>query len=216
MKKYWKEIILIVIAIIFFLPGGVAFFLRFDFINTDTSNDWIGFWGGYLGAIIGGLITLFVLYKTLKEEKEENKKQQKHEECKYLVERIADFLVSVDDLKRKWKRYFTFIVQGKDNLEYYEEALFSLSDVNREGLVITIHFSAFLETTEYVYAKELLQVYNSIIETLNQYNKYINTREFADFDFQKFSQDLETIGKYQDLMIQYSTKFLQTNIVGSL
>ena len=201
MKKYWKEIILIVIAIIFFLPGGVAFFLRFDFINTD---------------IVGSLITLFVLYKTLKEEKEENKKQQKHEECKYLVERIADFLVSVDDLKRKWKRYFTFIVQGKDNLEYYEEALFSLSDVNREGLVITIHFSAFLETTEYVYAKELLQVYNSIIETLNQYNKYINTREFADFDFQKFSQDLETIGKYQDLMIQYSTKFLQTNIVGSL
>ncbi len=81
MKKYWKEVILGLIVVLFIIPLVLAFLLRFDFIITDTSSGWIGFWGSYLGGIVGGLITLYVLFRTLKENREMQKKEHKIAFC---------------------------------------------------------------------------------------------------------------------------------------
>ena len=81
MKKYWKEILLGLIFVLFFIPLSIAFLLRFDFIITDTSSGWIGFWGSYLGGIVGGLITLYVLFRTLKENRELQRKEHKIAFC---------------------------------------------------------------------------------------------------------------------------------------
>ena len=59
------------------VPLGIAFILSFRFIETDTTNEWIGFWGGYLGAIIGGIITLAVMQKTLKSEHDNRNREEK-------------------------------------------------------------------------------------------------------------------------------------------
>lgn len=77
MKNYnIVTIVLAVICIIILVPLGIAFLLSFNFINTDTSNEWIGFWGGYIGAIVGGLITLYVMHTTLNENKVEIERQR--------------------------------------------------------------------------------------------------------------------------------------------
>lgn len=81
MKKYWKEILLGLIFVLFLIPLSIAFLLRFDFIITDTSSGWIGFWGSYLGGIVGGLITLYVLFRTLKENRELQRKEHKIAFC---------------------------------------------------------------------------------------------------------------------------------------
>lgn len=47
MKKYWKEILLWTIMVVFIIPLWLAFLLRFDFIITVVSSDWI------LGKLFG-------------------------------------------------------------------------------------------------------------------------------------------------------------------
>lgn len=81
MKKYWKEFLLWTIMVVFIIPLGLAFLLRFDFIITVVSSDWIGFWGSYLGGIIGGMVTLFVLFKTLQDNRELQRKEQRISFC---------------------------------------------------------------------------------------------------------------------------------------
>ena len=68
-NKWWVYAAIVVFVIIIFpliVTGGVSFRI----INTDTTNEWIGFWGGYMGAIIGGLVTLYVMRETNKEARE--------------------------------------------------------------------------------------------------------------------------------------------------
>ena len=50
MKKYWKEGVLIGIVTVVIIPLILAFMLSFQFIRTDTTNEWIGF-----GVAIWGL-----------------------------------------------------------------------------------------------------------------------------------------------------------------
>lgn len=213
MKKYWREILLAITIIFLVIPLSVAFSVSFRFICTDTSNEWIGFWGGYLGSIIGGIITLYVLRETLKGEKRENKKGREYEECKYILEKIALFLVSVEDLLRKWNKYFEFIEQGIDDMNYYEDALFSLSNINTNGMIITMHLSAMIDDNDYLYSRELLQTYNEIIFSIQKYTKYIQAREFKDFRMNDFKSEMNYIGTKQNDMVTYSYQFFEENVL---
>lgn len=78
-------IALAVICVIILVPLGIAFLLSFSFINTDTSNEWIGFWGGYLGAIIGGLSTLIVFKYTISYNNKLYDKDKRFVICKELI-----------------------------------------------------------------------------------------------------------------------------------
>lgn len=213
MKKYWKKFVLVIIVLLLVIPLCVAFSVSFRFICTDTSNEWIGFWGGYLGSIIGGMITLYVLRETLKGEKKENKKGREYEECKYIMEKIALFLVAVDDLLRKWNKYFEFVKQGEDNINYYEDALFALSDVNANGMIVTMHLSAMIDDNYYFYSRELLQIYNEIIFSIEKYAEYIQTRDFKDFKIEEFHLEVDHISTSKNNMIEFSHKFFKKNVL---
>ncbi len=86
MKKYWKEIVILVLVSVVIIPLIIAFLLSFQLICTDTSNEWIGFWGGYLGAIIGASATIGGVRMTLKEENKKRKEDNEIRE-KELIEK---------------------------------------------------------------------------------------------------------------------------------
>lgn len=87
-KKKAKILVIILgsIFILVLIPLLVTAMMSVRLINTDTSNEWIGFWGGYLGSIIGGLITLYVLFRTLEDSKNTQERELKEEFCKYICE----------------------------------------------------------------------------------------------------------------------------------
>lgn len=76
-KKYAPMIIcLLVILVLVGVPLIVVVMVKYRWIITDTTNEWIGFWGGYLGALIGGALTLVGVIITIKNEEKVRKENE--------------------------------------------------------------------------------------------------------------------------------------------
>ena len=89
MRKYWKEILIIIVFVIIIVPLIIALMMNIKLICTDTSNEWIGFWGGYLGAIISAGIAIYVMRKTIKNEKDIRDLDEKSKFLNDLIEKRA-------------------------------------------------------------------------------------------------------------------------------
>lgn len=164
MKKYWKEYLLGIIVVFLICPLVIALMLNFRLINTDTTNEWIGFWGGYLGAIIGGIITLFVLFKTL----DDNKKLQERDErinfLDNLGDLVADYITSLQDYNKKLTDYIDCnAINDNERIEKLASAEISYIKAKRLGRRIF--------TKLRTHAQKELQGANEYIESL----KIINT-----------------------------------------
>lgn len=96
MKKYWWMILIGVIVALILIPLGIAFMLSFRVIETDTTNEWIGFWGGYLGSILGGVITLIVMNHTLKRDKENLMLERKTQFNDDLLKQLVEFQTAME------------------------------------------------------------------------------------------------------------------------
>ena len=90
MKKINKIIFVVIFLAFIFFPQ-ILYTLK-------VNESWLGFWGGYLGAIFSGMITLRMMYCTMKEEKQIVKENNRRENNKYLLEKLADYVSSVENL----------------------------------------------------------------------------------------------------------------------
>lgn len=99
MKKYWKEILLTLIVAFVLIPLIIAWLLSFRLINTDTTNEWIGFWGGYLGSIMGGAITLYVMWKTLQTEKNNREREERINYFNNIIHLWAELSEAINEVK---------------------------------------------------------------------------------------------------------------------
>jgi len=99
MKKYWKEILLTLIVAFVLIPLIIAWLLSFRLINTDTTNEWIGFWGGYLGSILGGVITLYVMWKTLQTEKNNREREERINYFNNIIHLWAELSEAINEVK---------------------------------------------------------------------------------------------------------------------
>lgn len=115
MKKYWKECVLAIMVAFLIVPLVVAWMMSFSLINTETSNDWIGFWGGYLGAILGGIITLWVMWKTLQTEKNNREREERIAYFNNIVHLWAELSKSINEVKSYIDRCIS--ENEKDNIE---------------------------------------------------------------------------------------------------
>ena len=115
MKKYWKEILLVIIVSLVLIPLAIAWTLSFRLINTDTTNEWIGFWGGYLGSILGGAITLYVMWKTLQIEKSNREREERINYFNNIIHLWAELSESINEIKTYIDR--CICESGNNNIE---------------------------------------------------------------------------------------------------
>ena len=73
--------------------------MSFRLINTDTTNEWIGFWGGYLGSILGGVITLYVMWKTLQTEKSNKEREERINYFNNIIHLWAELSEAINEVK---------------------------------------------------------------------------------------------------------------------
>lgn len=191
MKKSNKIIFAIIFVVILF-----AFIVSPIVLCVLKVNEsWIGFWGGYLGAIFSGIITLWVMYCTMKEEKKIAKENNRRENNKYLLEKLADYVSSVENLARRWNIYFSYVLLGKELEEYYTKALQSLQELNKNGMIVGAYLRALWMEDDYEVAEPLFFCVEDITKTLSKYKDCIQTRDFSLFNKQEFDKDLEYIEK---------------------
>lgn len=79
-KKIIFIVVLSSVIVLIVFPLIVTFGLSFRIIDTDTSNEWIGFWGGYLGGIISSIATIGGVYLTLLDDRKKRKKEEEENE----------------------------------------------------------------------------------------------------------------------------------------
>jgi len=160
MKKFnMATYILIAIFVFIFIPLGIAFLVSFDFINTDTSNEWIGFWGGYLGAIIGGLITLFVMKKSLDSGKEERRINF----CELMVDRLICVNKKASTVTLKSQTFLTSAMQ-----QDIDDAIKSKNSFLDEVWGTIIRLEA--KKAKFKYCSELIQDLNLIAGNINSFS----------------------------------------------
>lgn len=187
MKKSYKIISIVILLAFVFSPIMLCV--------LKVNESWIGFWGGYLGAIFSGMITLWVMYCTMKEEKQIAKENNRRENNKYLLEKLADYVSFVENLARRWNKYFSYVLLGKDLEEYYTEALQSLQELNKSGMIVGAYLRALWMENDYEVAEPLYFCVEDITKTLSKYKDCIQTRDFSLFNKQEFDKDLEYIEK---------------------
>mgnify|MGYP000128798269 CR=1 FL=1 len=156
MKKYWKEGVLIGIVTVVIIPLILAFMLSFQFIRTDTTNEWIGFWGGYLGAILGGLITLFVLFATLKDNRNLQKEQERIEFCRYIVELVSSFCGKINERNIYMLRFISQEEMVKGNLEDAYRALLAQNEAYIIVQTVSSHLIAKMGDKDYAGVESLM------------------------------------------------------------
>lgn len=165
MKKINKIIFVVIFLAFIFFPQ-ILYTLK-------VNESWLGFWGGYLGAIFSGMITLRMMYCTMKEEKQIVKENNRRENNKYLLEKLADYVSSVENLARRWNIYFSYVLLGKDLEEYYTKALQSLQELNKNGMIVGAYLSALWMEDDYEVAEPLYFCVEDITKTLSKYKDCI-------------------------------------------
>lgn len=122
---------LIAILVFVFIPLCIAFLVSFNFINTDTTNEWIGFWGGYLGSIIGVLSTLIVFKYTILRDKEVYDKDKRFNTSKEIIKLSSAYNFQLSSLVKVSDKYvqsykqevYTEIMHACNSVGYASEEL---------------------------------------------------------------------------------------------
>ena len=203
--------ILIAILIFVFIPLGVAFLLSFNFINTDTTNEWIGFWGGYLGSIFGGAITLYVLFKTLKDGKRLQKRDEKLDYCNRIVEMIASYFHEISLSLIKLNKYYNRVALDIDNLKTLDEVTESIYTIKKYAFVLTAHLDSKIKDKDYKNINEIKIVVENILGLIVPINDSINNNNLNAINQDYFLRILKNIETENNKLIKETTLFLTYN-----
>ncbi len=207
MKKYWKEILLGLIFVLFFIPLSIAFLLRFDFIITDTSSGWIGFWGSYLGGIVGGLITLYVLFRTLKENRELQRKEHKIAFCNEICKLSGEICGAIN-------RECIYILKFADKKNGDDkEALFNaLLAKNRASELLHIcsaQLISRIKDAEYIGAEKLMDRIEQLGQMENELDiKFVYTAD----EEEVLKRTCDRIKPILGEMREWIVEFLENNV----
>ena len=169
MKRYWKEILLGMIIVLFMIPLGIAFLLKFDFIITDTSSGWIGFWGSYLGGIVGGLITLYVLFKTLKENRELQRKEHRVAFCNEICELSGEICGAINR-ECIYIRKFADKKNGEGNKDDLFNALLEKNKALELLHICSAQLISKIKDEEYIGAEKLMDRIQQLSQMENEIN----------------------------------------------
>lgn len=164
MKKYWKELVLAIFTVTIIIPLTIAFMLSFRFINTDTTNEWIGFWGGYLGSIIGALVAIYVMRKTIENEKSLREEDERERFFVELCELIAEYCVKINESNCHLLRFHAHSQDAKNKDEgekWNYEAVYSMGEATKIEYILQIKLLSY-KANSYKLRDELL---DSIIES---------------------------------------------------
>lgn len=222
MKKYWKEIVIVIFTMVFIIPMIIALMLSVSFICTDTTNEWIGFWGGYLGSILGGIITLYVLFQTLKNNEDIQKRNEKVSYCNYVIEKIAELNEALSLFLLHMNKYRTFksgycsgnklpyeLEESKRNflLGEYNLCLELHARIEREYLVISAQLGGHFDDKSYKKIIELKKIINQIGELVLQINTWLDKdtlENMSDVEFDKWTNSLNiTKAGFNDVLIDF-------------
>ncbi len=207
MKKYWKEILLGLIFVLFFIPLSIAFLLRFDFIITDTSSGWIGFWGSYLGGIVGGLITLYVLFRTLKENRELQRKEHKIAFCNEICKLSGEICGAIN-------RECIYILKfaDKKNGDDKEDLFNALLAKNRASELLHIcsaQLISRIKDAEYIGAEKLMDRIEQLGQMENELDiKFVYTAD----EEEVLKRTCDRIKPILGEMREWIVEFLENNV----
>lgn len=171
MKKYWKEIMLGLIVVLFIIPLGIAFLLKFDFIITDTSSGWIGFWGSYLGGIVGGLITLYVLFRTLKENRELQRKEHRIAFCNEIC-KLSGEICGAINRECIYIRKYADKIHGCSDKDDLFNALLAKNKASELIQICSAQLLSKIKDKEYIGAEKLMDK----VEQLGQIENEIDIK----------------------------------------
>lgn len=222
MKKYWKEIVIVIFTMIFIIPMIIALMLSVRFFCTDTTNEWIGFWGGYIGSILGGIITLYVLFQTLKNNEDIQKRNEKVSYCNYVIEKIAELDEALSLFLLHMNKYRTFkrgycsenklpyeLEESKQNflLGEYNLCLELHARLVREYLVISAQLGGHFDDKSYKKIIELKTIINQIGGLVLQINTWLDKdklENMSDEEFDKWINSLNiTMAGFNDVLIDF-------------
>lgn len=207
MKKYWKEILLGLIFVLFFIPLSIAFLLRFDFIITDTSSGWIGFWGSYLGGIVGGLITLYVLFRTLKENRELQRKEHKIAFCNEICKLSGEICGAIN-------RECIYILKfaDKKNGDDKEDLFNALLAKNRASELLHIcsaQLISRIKDAEYIGAEKLMDRIEQLGQMENELDiKFVYTADEEEVLKRTCNRIKPILGEMREWIVE----FLENNV----
>lgn len=146
---------LVAVVTLVLIPLCVAFLLSFQFIVTDTSNEWIGFWGGYLGSFIGGIITLYVLFKTLEDNKQ-NLERTLEDSKTNLEKTLEDSRINLEKtLESENKRR---------RLDFCNEIIHEISTVSNHATIVTLTTQKFLYSAKESYRDKVFREKNKFLD----------------------------------------------------
>lgn len=216
MKKNWWAVAALGMFVIVVVPLLIAGGLSFRLINTDTTNEWIGFWGGYLGSLIGGAITLYVMKETNKEARENLKitlqngkeldqRKEKIEFCNMIISKGALWIESIETTTYRAITYISLdekvrnsddqsqMIQLNNYMISFTEQLQYTKIINQE---MYFHFGVKIEQLEYTpeKAKELYELFKKMIQLLNDYNETVLRKNTSSDEIMKKSKELFDIG----------------------
>lgn len=210
MKKYnIATYVLIVILIFVFIPLGIAFLVSFNFINTDTSNEWIGFWGGYLGSIIGGIITLYVLFKTLIDGRRLQKREERLAYCDQIVEALAEFNQEVSLLIVRVMKLHINISNNQKN--GFEELLGTVYAVEKSEFVLTVKLRSNEADKDYEGIEEINNIIKRIISLLESITNPLITEINPDVNEGLFDEVSKKVRTEQEKLSEETIHFLIAN-----
>lgn len=183
--------VLVAIFVFVFIPFGIAFLVSFNFINTDTSNEWIGFWGGYLGSILGGAITLFVLFKTLKDGERLQKREEKLAYCDRIADIVADYYQEIPIVLIKINKYYNRVEHGIDNINTLDELTEALNVIQKNEFVLTVQLYSKIKDKDYKNINEIISIVKNVTNLLAPICDRLRKQELDTID----RNDLQTILK---------------------
>lgn len=210
MKKFnTSTYILIAVLVFIFIPLCIAFLVSFNFINTDTSNEWIGFWGGYLGGILGGVITLYVLFKTLGDNKRMQNREEKMIFCDKLTEDVADFHKNLSLLLVEATMFRAELRSGHSNR--IEELLRSTYTVERNLFILNVKLSSKKDNRQYQQIIEVMGMVSNVSIIIRELTTYLRGGKFGDIGAEQFNDILNRIEEEEGNLFQGTIKFLVAN-----
>ncbi|WP_143322550.1 hypothetical protein [Clostridium sp. HBUAS56010] len=210
MKKFnIATYVLIAILVFAFIPMGIAFLVSFNFINTDTSNEWIGFWGGYLGSIIGGAITLYVLFKTLLDGKKLQKREEKLKYCDQIVEVTAEYNRKVSLLLMRIIDFHIALSSKKPN--GLEELFGYIYGMEKSKFILTVMLYSNEMDEEYERIEEIKNIVGRIQSLLEIVTKPVIDGTIAELTGKVFDEVSKKVNEEQEKLLEETINFLVAN-----
>ena len=203
--------ILIAILVFVIIPLGIAFLVSFNFINTDTSNEWIGFWGGYLGSIIGGVITLYVLFRTLIDGKRLQKREEKLVYCDRIVDAAAEYNSHLSIFLLKITKYYFYIEKSDRKMEMFEEVSGVIYAIEKSAFILNVQLCSKEEDKEYNNIAEIKSVIDDISNLLACITVPLKENKLQTIEKEDFNERCKKLQMKKNKLFAKTISFLAVN-----